>query len=57
MSGEYSDADRTQMRFRADDMNERLRVRQWDLDRLDRKYASELGAPEASWVQMRQLKP
>lgn len=57
MSGEYSDADRTQMRFRADELNQRLRIREWDLERLDRSYSADFKAPELSWAEMRELNP
>ena len=53
MSGDYSPEDRTQLRFRADELNQRLRMREWDLERLDRKYASEFNAPELSWQELR----
>jgi len=54
MSGDYSPEDRTQLRFRADELNQRLRMREWDLERLDRKYASEFNAPELGWQELRE---
>jgi hypothetical protein len=45
--------DRTQMRFRAEEIGQRLRIKEWDLERLDRRYAREFGAPELSWTEMR----
>ena len=53
MSGDYAPEDRTQLRFRAEEVGRRLRLREWDLERLDRRYAREFGAPELSWQEMR----
>jgi hypothetical protein len=46
--------DRTQLRFRAEEAGQRLRIREWELERLDRRYAREFGAPELSWTDMRE---
>lgn len=53
LAGDYAPEDRTQMRFRADELNQRLRIREWDLERLDRRYARQYGAPELSWLETR----
>lgn len=53
MSGDYAPEDRTQLRFRADELSQRLRMKEWELERLDRKYAREFGAPELSWQELR----
>jgi hypothetical protein len=57
MSEDHSDAERTQMRFRAQDLNQRLRIREWDLERADRNYAAKFGAPELTWIEVRELNP
>lgn len=48
MSGEYSPEDVTALRFRAGDLAGALRMREWELQRLDRRYAQRHGAPELS---------
>lgn len=53
MSGDYGPEDRTQLRFRVDELGQRLRMREWELERLDRKYAQEYGAPELTWAELR----
>ena len=53
MTGDYAPEDRTQMRFRADELNQRLRMKEWDVERLDRKYARQFDAPELDWVDLR----
>lgn len=53
MAGDYAPEDRTQMRFRTDDIERRLRLREWELERLDRQYAREFGAPELTWQELR----
>jgi hypothetical protein len=53
MSGDYAPEDRTQLRFRADELNDRVRMKEWDLERLDRRYAREFGAPELDWNDLR----
>jgi hypothetical protein len=53
MAGDYAPEDRTQMRFRADEIERRLRLREWELERLDRQYAREFGAPELTWQELR----
>lgn len=54
MQGDYGPEDRTQLRFRAEEAGARLRIREWDLERLDRRYAREFGAPELTWAEMRE---
>jgi len=54
LQGEYGPEDRTQLRFRAEEAGQRLRIREWDLERLDRRYAREYGAPELSWTELRE---
>lgn len=53
LTGDYAPEDRTQMRFRADELEQRLRLREWELERLDRRYARDYGAPELSWQELR----
>lgn len=53
MAGDYGPEDRTQLRFRVDELNSRLRLREWELERLDRRYAQEHGAPELTWLELR----
>ena len=54
---EESDANRTQLRFRADELNDKLRIRQWDLERADRTYSAQFGAPVLSWIDLREINP
>lgn len=54
LQGEYAPEDRTQLRFRAEEAGQRLRIKEWDLERLDRRYAREFGAPELSWTELRE---
>jgi len=53
MTGDYAPEDRTQMRFRADELNQRVRMKEWDVERLDRKYARRYGAPDLDWIELR----
>jgi hypothetical protein len=53
MSGDYSDAQRTELRFRIAELERTLRLRQWDVERLDRQYAREFGAPELTPFDLR----
>jgi len=53
ITGDYVPEDRTQMRFRADELNQRVRMKEWDVERLDRKYARQYGAPELDWIELR----
>jgi hypothetical protein len=41
------------MRFRADELNQRVRMKEWDVERLDRKYARQYNAPELEWIELR----
>lgn len=54
LQGDYGPEDRTQLRFRAEHAGQRLRIREWDLERLDRRHAREYGAPELSWSELRE---
>lgn len=53
MTGDYGPEDRTQLRFRVDELEQRLRLREWELERRDRKYSQQYGAPELSWSELR----
>ena len=57
MTRDVPDAERTQMRMRAGDLNQRLRMREWDLEKLDRDFAKRFGAPELTWSELRSLNP
>jgi len=46
MSGEYSDYEATQIRLRATELAGTLRIRQWELEKLDRRYSLDHAAPE-----------
>lgn len=53
LAGEYSDAERTQLRRRAAELRSELQRREWDAERLDRRYAREYGAPLLSPMDFR----
>jgi hypothetical protein len=53
MSGEYSPEDVTALRFRAGDLAGALRLREWELQSRDRRYAARRGAPELSLHELR----
>lgn len=53
MSGDYAPEDRTRLRFRAEEIGRRLRMKEWELERLDRRYARQFGAPELGWQDLR----
>jgi hypothetical protein len=53
MSGDYGPEDRTALRFRAEEARQRVRNAEWEVERLDRAYARQYGAPELTWQQLR----
>ncbi|HUR39634.1 MAG TPA: DUF2799 domain-containing protein [Verrucomicrobiae bacterium] len=53
MSDESSPEDRTNLRFRSEELELRLRQSERDLERLDRRYAKAFGAPELSYAELR----
>lgn len=53
MSGDMSPEQRTDLRFRAEEAKQRLKMKEWDLERLDRKYSREYGASELEWDDLR----
>jgi hypothetical protein len=53
MSGDHSDEERTQLRYRAHDLSQKVRMREWDVERLDRTYAARFDAPQLTWEEMR----
>lgn len=53
MSGDMSSEQRTDLRFRAQEAKQRLKMKEWDLERLDRRYAHEYGAPALDWADLR----
>jgi hypothetical protein len=53
MTDEPSPDQRTSLLFRAEEWQQRAQTKQWDLERLDRRYAKEYGAPELSWTELR----
>lgn len=48
LAGDYSDAERTHLRWRAEELRSELRRRESDAERLDRRYARAHGAPQPS---------
>lgn len=54
LQGEYGPEERTHLRFRVEEAGQRLRIREWDLERLDRRSAREYGAPELGWTELRE---
>lgn len=53
LTGEYSDAERMQLRGRAAELRGELRRREWDAEYQDRRYAREYGAPPLSPMDFR----
>lgn len=53
MTGDYAPEDRTQMRFRAEELNQRVRMKEWEVERLDRRYARQYDAPDLDWIELR----
>lgn len=45
LSGDYNDYEASQLRMRAAELEGALRRRQWEVDRLDKRYSIEHGAP------------
>ena len=53
ITGDYTPEDRTQLRFRAEELNQRVRMKEWEVERLDRKYARQFDAPDLDWIELR----
>lgn len=53
MSDESVAEDRTNLRFRSEELELRLRQNERDIERLDRRYAKAFGAPELSYAELR----
>jgi hypothetical protein len=56
LSGEYNDYEATQARLRVGELDGELRSREWELERLDARYAEEYGAPRLKGSEVRSLR-
>lgn len=53
MMEDVSPDQRTGMRFRAEEWDSRATLKQMELESLDRKYATQYGAPQLTWSELR----